>query len=156
MKRRILMTLFAMFATGLIAVAQFPIDDRLTASSRRALPHISTNAITDAIDRGLWNTNKTALAIAIPRPSASLLFVFLRQKNGEYLAVDVSGMEGANVGLIGPDRRYDRVETKPLKWLNRDDGLFQIQMRTRAWHSSHRYTGAGTLVIKPDGTCIWQ
>ena len=70
--------------------------------------------------------------------------------------IDVSGMEGANLGLIGPDRRYDRVETTPLKWLHRDDGLFQIQMRTRAWKSGQRYTAAGTLVIKPDGTCVWQ
>lgn len=147
---------FTVFAMVQIAGAHPGIDDKLTTSARRALPKISTDEIIRAIDRGLWNTNKTALALSFLRPKASLLFVFLEQQDGGYLAVDVSRMENANIGFIGPDRLYDRVETAPLKWLHRNDGLFQIQMRTRAWSSGQRYTGSGTLVIKPDGTCIWQ
>lgn len=145
-----------MFMTGWIGVAQPAIDGKLIASARRALPQISTSEIVRDIGDGLWNSNRTAVAIAIPKPKASVLFVFLRQTHGDYLAVDVSGMEGANIGFLGPDRHYDRVETTPLKWLYRDDGLFQIQTRTRAWSSGRRYTAAGTLVIKPDGTCLSQ
>ena len=158
MRRQILITVFFLFTTGWIALAQPGIDDKLMASARRALPNISSNEVDRAIGRGLWNSNKTAIAIAIPKPKTSLLFVFLRQTHGDYLAVDVSGLEGANFGFLGttPRSGYDRFETTPLKWLRRDDGLFQIQMRTRAWKSGQRYTAAGTLLIKPDGTCLWQ
>jgi hypothetical protein len=93
-----------------------------------------------------------------PEAQGVASLVFLRQTHGDYLAVDVSGMEGANFGYLGttPRSGYDRFETTPLKWLHRDDGLFEIQMRTRAWRSGQRYTASGTLVIKPDGTCISQ
>lgn len=141
-----------------MALAQSGVEDELLASARKALPQISTNDVLRAIGHGLWNSNKTAVAIAIPKPGpkASFLFVFLRRGHGDYLAVDVSTMEGANLGYIGPDRHYERVETAPLKWLDRDDGLFQIQMRTRAWSSGRRYTASGTLLIKSDGTCLSQ
>ena len=154
MKRQSLITSLALFVTTWIALAQPGIDNKLMACARRALPHISTNQIVRAIDAGLWSSNKTAVAFAVPNPKASILFVFLRQSHGDYLAVDVSGMEGANFGYLGttPRASYDRFETTPLKWLHRDDGLFQIQMRTRAWKSGQRYTASGTLVIKPDGT----
>jgi hypothetical protein len=156
MKRQILITMLVLFTRGCIAFAQPGIEDKLMASARVALPHISTNAIAQAITHGVWSPNKTALAINISQAKGTLLFVFLRQTHGAFLPVDVSGMEGANVGYLGPDRRYDRVETTPLKWLNRDDGLFEIQMRTRAWSSGKRYTAIGTLAVRPDGTCLWR
>ena len=157
MKHQTFITVFALLTTAFAAFAKPPVEEKLMTSARRAVPRdISTNEIIRAISSGLWNSNKTAVAVAIPKPKASLLFVFLRKAHGEYLAVDVSSLEGANIGYLGPDRRYDRIETTPLKWLHRDDGLFQIQMRTRAWASDQRYTAAGTILIKPDGTCISQ
>ena len=73
--------------------------------------------------------------------------------------MDVSGIEGVNLGVIGMTRRaaYDRVETTPIKWLPREDGLFQILVRTRAWKSGQRYTVSGApAIIKADGTVTWQ
>jgi len=156
MKGQHLIALFVLSMAGWLALAQSAVEVKLMASAQKALPQISTNDIARAIGHGLWNSNRTAVAIAIPKPKASLLFVFLRQLHGDYLAVDVSGMEGANVGRLGPDRHYDRLETAPLKWLHRGDELFEIQVRTRAWSSGLRYTTSGTLAIKPDGTCLWQ
>jgi hypothetical protein len=160
MTRALLINLFALFASVCVAIAQPHVDDALVIAARKALPHnISTNEIVRALSTGLWNTNKTALAIAIPKPKATVLFVFLRQPGGKYLAVDVSGMEGCNFGFLGTRRQdYDRFETKPVEWLRRDDDLFQVRMRTRAWKGRQRYTahGGGTCVIKPDGTTIWQ
>ena len=158
MKRTILITLIGLFATVYVALAQPRIDDGLVVAARRALPQvISTNEIVRALGTGLWNSNKTAVAVAIARPKASLLFVFLRQTSGQYLAVDVSGMEGCNFGHLGTARAgYDRFETTPVQWWHRDDGLFEVQMRTRAWNQGQRYATSQTLVIKPDGTCLWQ
>ncbi len=160
MTRAILITLIGLFAMVYMALAQPRVDDGLLAAARKALPQdISTNEMVRALGAGVWNSNKTAVAIAIARPKATLLFVFLRQTSGQYLAVDVSGMESCNFGYLGTARTgYDRFETVPVQWLPRDDGLFQVRMRTRAWKGGQRYTasGGGTLVIKPDGTTLWQ
>ena len=160
MTRAILINLLGLFATVCVALAQPHVDDGLLIAARKALPQdISTNEIVRALSTGLWNTNRTALAIAIPKPKASVLFVFLRQPGGKYLAVDVSGMEGCNFGYPGTRREgYDRFETTPVEWLRREDGQLQVRMRTRAWKGRQRYTasGGGTCVIKPDGTTLWQ
>jgi hypothetical protein len=156
MKRHCLVTVLVLFMTGRAVLGQPALKSKLMVAARRALPQVSTNEIVRAIGDGLWNSNRTAVAIAIPKPKGSPLFVFLRQTHGDYLAVDISRMEGANIGYLGPDRHYDRVETTSLKWLHRDDGLFEVQARTRAWSSGRRYTASGTLVIKPDGTCLWR
>jgi len=157
---RTLIGLLGLLATALVALAQPRIDDALIVAARKALPQdLSTHDIVRVLRGGLWTTNGTALAIALARPKASVLFVFLRQAAGQYLAVDVSGMEGCNFGFLGTRREdYDRFETTPVEWLRRDDGLFQVRMRTRAWKGGQRYTasGGGTCVIRPDGTTIWQ
>ncbi len=160
MTRAVLINLFRLFATMCVALAQHHVDDGLMIAARKTLPQdISNNEIVRVLSTGLWNTNRTALAIAIPKPKASVLFVFLRQPGGKYLAVDVSGMEGCNFGYLGTRREdYDRFETTPIEWLRREDGLFQVRMRTRAWKGRQRYTasGGGTCVIKRDGTTLWQ
>src|ERR1051325_6430886 len=121
MTRAILIAFFGFFTCACVSGAQPHLDYGLVTAAGKALPHnISTNEIVRALSTGLWNTNKTAIAIAIPKPKAAILFVFLRQRAGKYLAVDVGGMEGANIGYLGPDRHYDRVETKPVEWLPRE------------------------------------
>ena len=79
--------------------------------------------------------------------------MFLQQTHGDYLAVDVSGMERANIGYLGPDRHYERVETTSLKWLPRDDGLFHIQMRVEVWPEVY---GVGNACHQAGRACLWQ
>jgi hypothetical protein len=130
----------------------------LLAAARKALPQdISTNEVVRALGTGLWNSNRTAIAIGIPKPKASLVFVFLRQTGGKYLAVDCSGVEGGNFGRLGAGRAaYDRFETTPAEWLHRGDGMLQVVMRTRAWKSGKRYTVTEALVVTADGTPLYR
>ncbi len=105
----------------------------------------------------LWNKNKTAVALAVPRPKATCILVFLRQPGGSFLTVDVSAVESGNFGKLGRARsEYTRFETVPIRWLPRDDGFFQVVMRTRAWAGRQRYTVSEPLVIKADGTPVWR
>lgn len=160
MARVTVAALAGLFAIVCPAVAQPRVNDALLAATRKTLPQgTPTNELVRVLRAGIWNSNKTAVAISLARPKASLIFVFLRQTNGECLAVDVSGIEGANLGVIGDAKRaaYDRVETTPIKWLPREDGLFQILVRTRAWKSGQRYTvSRAPAVIKADGAITWQ
>jgi len=136
-------------------------DDALLVTARRVLPRdISTNEMVKIMRGGLWNSNHTALAISFLRPrlEASVIFVFLHQTNGNYLAVNASGVEGANLGVLGTRGRkdYDRFETTPVEWRYREDGHFQVVMRTRAWRAGRRYTVSEPLLISRSGTVLWR
>ncbi|MHC1764608.1 MAG: hypothetical protein AB9869_09905 [Verrucomicrobiia bacterium] len=104
------------------------------AASRVFPEEISTEEIGTGLKIGLWNTDRTAIAVSFPKPEASVIFVFLRQTDGSYLAADASGVEGGNFGKLGIAGRkgYDRFETTPVQWLRREDGWFQVVMRTSA------------------------
>jgi hypothetical protein len=161
MRSVIRLVLFTAFvAVGALA-AQSHVPETLLTSARNALPQdIAPNEMVQALQSGLWNSNGTALAISLPRPrpNASIVFVFLHQTNGTYLAVDATGVEGGNLGKLGSRRRkdYDRVETTPVQWLDRDDDRFQVVMRTRAWLAGRRYTVAEKLLISRGGTVLWR
>lgn len=136
-------------------------EDTLLSAARQVLPRdLSTNALVRALPNGVWNSNRTALAISLPRPApqATVLLVFLRQTNGSFLATDASGVEGGNFGKLGTAGRrgYERFETTPMRWLPREDGFFQVLVRTRAWQKGKRYTVAEPLVIRPDGTVLYR
>jgi hypothetical protein len=126
--------------------------------ARKALPRsISTNEISRALDSGLWNSNRTAVVICLTNSTAPTVFVFLQQSGGKYLAVDVS-IEGLGLGQIGiaPRSAYERLELTPMRWLDREDGMFMVLMRTRAWKAGQRYTVSKPLLIRQDGTILQQ
>jgi hypothetical protein len=98
------------------------------------------------------------LSILQQYPKDSVIFVFLRQPDGTYQTADISKVEAGNFGKLGllPRTAYERFETTPEEWLRRDDGLFQVRIRTTAWRSGQRYTVNVPLIIKPDGIVLWR
>ncbi len=159
MQCAVVLLLFVMFVAAGASAAGSDANDALLRAASKSLPRgISTNEIANAFANGLWNSNRTAVAVAFPRPKASVVFVFLRQTNGTYLAADASGVEGGNFGKLGIAGRkgYDRFETMPVRWMHREDGWFQVVMRTRAWKAGQRYTVSEPLLIKPNGTVLYR
>ncbi|MFO1511451.1 MAG: hypothetical protein U1F83_00815 [Verrucomicrobiota bacterium] len=157
---QILSTVAALAFFASTGLAQSRLEPDLIAAARKSLPtDLSTNVVTKALEVGLWNSNLTAIAISINRvPKASVIFVFLKQSDGSYLASNVSGVEGGNFGVLGISGRggYDRFETTPLEWLHRDDGRFQVVMQTRAWKAGKRYTVSENLLIAKNGTPLYR
>jgi hypothetical protein len=156
---RAALTLFALIAAASAAEPQ--LDTALFTAAQKAMPsEVTTNQLVSVLQEGVWNSNRTALAVSItqPHPKSSLVFVFLRQKDGGYLAVDARGVEGGNLGKLGTAGRagYDRFETVPTEWLHREDGRFQVVMRTRAWKAGKRFTVSEKLLINPSGTVLWR
>jgi len=153
--------LFSIIITAGAFAAEPRVPETLLTSARKALPQdITTDEMTRVLRSGLWNSNRTAVAVSFPMPGprASAIFVFLQQTNGTYLAVDASGVEGGNLGVLGSRGRkdYDRFETTPVEWLHRDDGRFQIVMRTRAWRAGKHYTVSENLLISRGGSVLWR
>jgi hypothetical protein len=152
-------TLFIALTAGAAFGVESRPNDALLTAARKALPEeIAMNEMVKGFQAGLWNSNRTAVAVAFAKPKASLILIFLRQTDGAYIAADASGVEEGNLGKLGIAGRsgYDRLETKPLRWVSRDDGLLQVIMRTRAWRGGQRHTVSEPLLIKPDGTVLWR
>ena len=155
MPRFFLRTIAALLATVSVATAEPSFDEALHAATRQS--QISGSEVTRAAKLALWNVDKTAAAVVLKRPEASLVLVFLRKPNGEFATVDVSDVESGNFGKLGFRRsHYQRFETTPVEWRQRTDGLFQVVMQTRAWASGQRYTASEPLIIRPDGTPLWR
>ena len=101
----------------------------------------------------LWSTDRSAAIAATPGQSATHVTAYLRQQDGSFLLVDLSNVESGNFGKLGrPRSDYDRVETVPVEWIARQDGLLQVKSRTQAWRLGQRHTVWDALVIRPDGT----
>jgi hypothetical protein len=145
MSRATLSILFALIASIHIVAGESRLDDALLAAAQKAMPgEIATRQLIRALDAGLWNSDRTAVAISVSQqhPKDSVVFVFLRRPDGTYLAADASRVDVGNFGKLGllPRTDYERFETTPLEWLRRDDGLFQVRIRTRLWRAGQRYT----------------
>jgi hypothetical protein len=135
-------------------------SDDLNASALKVLPaRISKEEIAKAFQFALWNSEKTAVAISLAGgQKESLVYVFLRQKDGAFLAVNVSDVELGNIGKLGMAKRdgYSRIETKPVKWLIGFNDLFRIELNTKAWKDGKRYSVSEPLIIMPSGDVIWR
>jgi hypothetical protein len=146
--------IFILLATA--AAGETPLEKTLQSAATRF--HLTPAEIQTAAQKAVWNEHRNAAAIALPRAQGVLAIVLLQQPGGDFLAVDVSPVEAANLGKLGLKGRriYERVETTPLEWLPRKDGSFQIVFRTRAWSGGQRYTVTEPLIIASDGRVFWR
>lgn len=158
MKRALIILLLALPVPGLWAEDSADDVALLVAAHGASHSTVPPSSIVDALRNGLWNSNRTAVAVSIPHPEASVILVFMRRPDGGFLAADASRVEDGNFGKLGWFGRagYARFESTPTRWLPRQDGLYQVVIQTRAWKGRQRYTVSEPLVIKPDGTVLYR
>ena len=108
-------------------------------------------------DSALWDADRTAAVAAISEASGTRVTAYLHQQDGTFLEISLSAVEGGNFGKLGRrPAEYDRFETKPIKWIPRQGGLFQVSIQTQAWRAGQRYTVTEPLIFRPNGTVIWR
>ncbi len=130
---------------------------RISISVALLFGYVLSAAASQPPDTALWNADRTAAVTAIPGESETRVTAFLRQQDGTFLEVDLSGVEGSNFGKLGRrPAEYDRFETKPIEWLPRQDDLLQVKIQTQAWRAGQRYTVSEPLVFRRDGTVLWR
>jgi hypothetical protein len=149
----------ALLVIVLLATAaggETPLEKTLQSAATKL--HLTPAEIQTAAQKAVWNEHRNAAAITLQRAQGVLAIVLLQQPGGNFLAVDVSQVEAANLGKLGLKGRrvYERVETTPLEWISRKDGLFQMAFRTRAWSGGQRYTVTEPLIIALDGRVVWR
>ena len=144
-----------LIAVATVAAAPSSFDTAVVAAARTAA--VAPDELLTAAKAGLWNRDKSAVAVAVKRPAGTLALVFVRRRSGEFLAVDVSAVENGNLRKLGLDRRHlQHFDTAPVTWLPRDDDLLQVEFRTRVWSSGQRYTASEPIIIRRDGTPLWR
>ena len=143
-----------LIAVATVAGASSSFDTAVVGAARKA--SVAPDELLTATKAGLWNRDKTAVAVAVKRPRGTAAFVFVRTARGEFLAVDVSAVENGNLRKLGLGRRRHDVETVPVAWLPRAGDLLQVEFRTRVRSSGQRYTASEPLIIRRDGTPLWR
>ncbi len=86
------------------------------------------------------------------------VYVLLMRPNGEYTIADISRIQDGlftKLGLAEP-ADYERYETQPVEWITLEGGNLLLKVRLRAWRDGQRYTVSGPVIIRPDGSVLWQ
>jgi hypothetical protein len=115
-------------------------------------------AIQATVQDALWDHTRTAVAVSVPTASATRIFVVLRPNSVAPVLVDISHVENVNIGKLGSGTRsaYDRVASRPTRWMPREDELLQLEVTTQAWKRGTRYSSREPLVLRQDGTVLWR
>ncbi|MCP4769144.1 MAG: hypothetical protein GY875_23160 [Gammaproteobacteria bacterium] len=105
---------------------------------------IDESKLNDALENGIWNEEKSAFAFCVSGAESSC-YVYHNTK-----LIDVSGVEGRNIGKLGiaPRNSYEKFITHPALWIEREDGLLMIKFTTQAWKNGQRYSVHEPMVIK--------
>ena len=114
--------------------------------------------IAEARASGLWTDDGTAAAVSIPMDNRTGVYVLLVRPNGEYTIADISRIERGlftTLGLATP-ADYEKYETQPVEWITLEDGNLLLKVRLQAWRDGQRYTVSAPVIIRPDGSVLWQ
>ena len=114
--------------------------------------------VAEAKEAGLWSHDKSFGAVSIAGISGTRVYVLLLQPSGEYVEIDVSRIEDGLFIKLGLAERakYEKYETTPIEWHALEGGNMQLTVRLRAWRDGQRYTVTGPVVVRSDGSLIWQ
>lgn len=90
----------------------------------------------------LWNAEKTLAIDTQKQDRKNKITIYMQFGQDLLEEIDISQVEGMNLGKLGLYRSnyYDRIETTPIAWINRDDGKFQVDIQTRVWKNGQRQT----------------
>ncbi|HSM91417.1 MAG TPA: hypothetical protein VLT47_00945 [Anaeromyxobacteraceae bacterium] len=135
-----------------------PLEPSLRVAARDLVPaRMTQGEMEAALEWGVWDGGRSAFAASWRGATGSVVVVFLRKPAGGFTAVDVSDVEGGNLGKLGrPRAAFERVETAPVKATRREDGRIEVEVRTRAWRQGRRHTVTELLLLDPDGTVLWR
>ncbi|QIO08492.1 hypothetical protein [Acinetobacter lanii] len=104
-----------------------------------------------------WNADKT-LAVYTKNVAKQTKVTILIKQDQHLREIDISQVEGMNLGKLALYRNdyYDRVETKPIEWVYRDDGKFQVNIQTRVWKNGKRQTVKEYVTFDKNGKVYWR
>jgi hypothetical protein len=119
---------------------------------------VTDQSLRRGVEEALSSSDRKAVAVAVQNRVHSFLVAFVRTASGQFVSADISRVEDGNFGKLGTDaHQFRRFETKPVRWILRDDGLYQVTIQTAAWRSDNkRMVAAEPLIINRDGLPLFR
>ena len=155
-KLRIILILLIIFHFAVI-LGDKKSDNLMDVAYKTLKKKVEKAKVEKAVKKGFWNDEKNAVVVTVFIKKASVNYVFIIKEGGTISPVDISNVEGGNLGKIGWSKNeYEKVETEPVNWIKRKDRLLQIKMRTRAWKDGQRYTVYEPLILDRKGKVYWR
>ena len=104
-----------------------------------------------------WNQERTA-AISFKPSKNKTKIVFYLIQDGQVHFLDVSNVENQNIGKLGTLKSvsYDSINSKPIAWIHRADGKYQVEVQTQAWRKGQRFTVKEWVVVDKEGKVHWR
>ena len=102
------------------------------------------NAQEDKANAVIWNSDRSAHASCINEKIPVCQVIVNKSK------IDVSQVTRSNLGKLGivKSGEYEKVITKPEKWIKNTTDIQMITFVTSAWRGDQRYTVSETVLIK--------
>ncbi len=113
----------------------------------------ATNAIV------VWDSRGEAVAVGISSGNASSVFVCVKLASGEFKWIDVSSVEGPNLGVLGrPRSDFVRIQHVPTEWKSGSNtALRYITIKTVFWDKANkRYAISQNVAISDTGEFGWK
>jgi len=107
----------------------------------------------------LWDSSGSAVVIALPVSGSTLIIAFTKDGTDKWHATDISKVENGNLGKLGKRREtLSNIYSKPIKWMPRQDGLFQVLIETQALDKIRGQTMSAkeALLIGKTGIPFWR
>jgi hypothetical protein len=82
----------------------------------------------------VWSKDRTALAFCDSAKETNC-FVICNDK-----LANVSAVEKGNVGKLGPNDKYEKLLTFPVRWESNDERGCMFWFKTHAWLNGQRFT----------------
>jgi hypothetical protein len=124
-------------------------------SAKITFPNYSEEKLNAMFKDALWNHEKSAVVVYPPDVNKTSIYIFIKNESDEFMGVDISKVERGNLGTIGLDLKFEKVETKAIKWLEHEK-YYWIHMETKAWRKGQRYKRFERLFIDKSGRVLWR
>ena len=127
----------------------------LLESAKKTFPNYLEAELNTMFKNALWNNEKSAVVVYPSDMNKTSIYIFIKNESDEFIGVDISQVERGNLGQIGSNRHFEKVETKAVKWMEHEK-YYRIHMETKAWSKGQRYRVSEYLLIDKSGRVLWR
>lgn len=142
MMKQFTFTIIFLFLFNVISFSEQRENALFSVVSGALKNHEKSYNVNELIYNGKWNSDKTALVIFVPDGLSSLLYVFVKQDGGAFIAVDISYRVNREMDYkLGRNRNYyEKYVQTPVIVNMRNEYVVGIGIKTQAWKDGQRYT----------------
>lgn len=142
--------------TGVSRMTEMP-EHKLLERAQQVLPAgYSDELMRRTFTQSLSNSNLNAALSVFEAEKGSLIYLFIRQPDGQYVAVDLSHLEAQNIQALsqGHNGTFDRIESHPNGLSFGEDFVFEAEISTSVLSGSQMKQHSASVRVNPNGLVL--